>query len=183
MGLRGGAIASSRYAAGLVRECGGERHRASPHVDRYGPGVPVRVEMYDKDRNGTLSRQESESTRVNGFEHLYDIGYFLRLEVDGAAKKPDRATEFEASVANGLLVYSFFVPLHLSISASWSTLGISVMDETFFVDFAISEAVIGSVPPSELETTAPRVEKQQTSSSGWNVMLQQVELKLRRKPA
>lgn len=141
------------------------------------------IEMYDGDRNGALSRPESETTRVEGFEHLYDIGYFLRLTVNGAEKKPERAKEFLARVERNMLVYSFFVPLRLPVAGAGSTVTLAVMDDTFFVDFAVPESGVTARTPAELESQVRLVRKPQTSSSGWSVMLQQVELRLHKRPA
>jgi ABC-type uncharacterized transport system substrate-binding protein len=141
------------------------------------------LKMYDTDGNGALSPAESESTRKEGFEHLYDLGYFLKLEVNGAVRKAGRATEFTATVEKGSLVYRFFLPLAVSAGTGWSTLVVSVMDDTFFVDFAIPEGAVRASPPQGIETTLRRLEKPQSSSAGWSVTLRQVELKLRKKPA
>jgi hypothetical protein len=80
-------------------------------------------------------------------------------------------------------VYSFFVPLRLKVTRGWNSVGISVMDDSFFVDFAIPEGGVRSDPPAGLENSVRRLSKPRKSSAGWTVVLQQVELKLRTKPA
>ena len=141
------------------------------------------IETYDGNRDGSLSPAEIEKTRTGGFEHLYDWNYFLRLEVDGKERKPERGTEFTARIERGLLTYTFFMPMKVDVSSRASSIGVIVMDETFFVDFRIPEGGIAADAPADLDARASLGQVRQTASAGWVVTLQQVQLRLQRNQA
>jgi len=141
------------------------------------------IELYDTSGDRRLDEAEVRGIRTDGFEHLYKRSYFLQLKVDGRARKPETATDFQARVDKGLLVYSFFVPLKLAATARDSTVTIAVMDDTWYVDFRVPEGGVASSQPRSLEVSARAAQQRETSPEGWVVNRQEVRVQFRRRAA
>lgn len=91
---------------------------------------------YDTDRDGRLSPQEVSTLRTSAFEHLIDCEYYLVVEVRNLLATPTRATNFDARIEDGRVIYDFQVPLKVTIR--WEDVpdvSLFLFDRTYFIDF------------------------------------------------
>lgn len=94
------------------------------------------IKDYDKNSNGRIDLNESETIRIESLSRLYESEYYLVVDVDGLRGMPLEAVDFEATVDDGQLTYTFRVPLEITIR--WEDLnkvGIYLFDPSYFVDF------------------------------------------------
>ncbi len=95
-------------------------------------------EEYDSDANGTLSKAEQLEVYKHSFRDWKRGDYFGFLRLNGESHPFPIATKFSARFLDGnRIAFSFFVPLNLPLSEAPQELGVTFMDEVFYVDFGI----------------------------------------------
>ena len=91
---------------------------------------------YDADKDGRFSSQEVSALRASAFEHLIEREYYLVIEVRNLLATPTRASNFDARIEDGRVIYDFGVPLKVIIR--WEDvpdISLFLFDRTYFIDF------------------------------------------------
>ncbi|MCK5737142.1 MAG: DUF1007 family protein, partial [Spirochaetaceae bacterium] len=94
------------------------------------------IRDFDRNKDGIIDADESESIRQESLAGLYESEYYLIIDIDGLRAMPLEVQEFQASIDNGQLTWKFRVPLEIPIR--WGDLekvGIFLFDPSYFVDF------------------------------------------------
>ena len=97
--------------------------------DMYSAGI---VFDFD-DGDGVFSEQESAVVKRENFNNLKEYGFFLDIVIDRTPFTVVFVQDFVATIKDGQLVYSFFVPCHVSAGYHIKKVQVMVVDETNFV--------------------------------------------------
>jgi ABC-type nickel/cobalt efflux system permease component RcnA len=98
------------------------------------------IEDFDSDSDGTLDPDETETLRRESLSGLYRYEYYLIVDIGGLRGTPLEAVNFQATISDGRLVYSFRVPLEITIRwEDMEKVGIYLFDPAYFVDFRSDE--------------------------------------------
>ena len=93
---------------------------------------------FKPDGEGKFSAKQTAGIKSGAFDNLENYHYFLVFTVDGKRLSKLRIQQFTPSVIDGgKLVYSFFVPLDVPVSAEEHAVRVTVYDDTYFVAFDI----------------------------------------------
>ncbi|HVP18591.1 MAG TPA: DUF1007 family protein [Spirochaetia bacterium] len=96
---------------------------------------------FKPDVDGNFSARVTGQIKSGAFDNLENYHYFLAFLVGKKPLKKIRIEQFTPSVVEGKqLVYSFFVPLDLPVSAEEQTVRVTVYDDTYFVAFDLMHA-------------------------------------------
>lgn len=88
----------------------------------------------DADQNGTLNQREKQNVRKTYFNNLKEYKYFSRIAVDGSPRPTEAVSDFQVTVKNGRIVYTFFVPCRIPASKAEQKVVIGVYDDTYYCD-------------------------------------------------
>jgi len=110
--------------------------------------------------DGSFSPQTGGAIKSNDFDNLENYHYFLAFFVGQQPVKKIRIQQFLPSVADGSrLVYSFFVPLNLQVSAADRTLRVTVYDDSYYVAFDVMHTADVQVQGNDAVAVDLSVEK------------------------
>ncbi|MGA2761924.1 MAG: DUF1007 family protein [Spirochaetia bacterium] len=91
--------------------------------------------------DGGFSAKQTAAIKSGAFDNLENYHYFLVFFVGKKPLKKIRIEQFTPSVVEGSkLVYSFFVPLDLPVTAEEQSVRVTVYDDTYFVAFDLMHA-------------------------------------------
>lgn len=85
------------------------------------------------DGDGVFSVQENMVLKKENFDNLKEYGYFVDVVIDHTPFNVVFVKDFVATIKNGQLIYSFFVPCHVSASHHTKMVQVGVVDESNFV--------------------------------------------------
>ena len=94
---------------------------------------------FDKNKDKKLDKAESAEVQKNAFSNLKNFNYFTHLRVDGEKVKIMAVRNFKPSVEDGKVVYRFTVDLPQPVDPNAKAVGLSVYDDTFYVDVAFAK--------------------------------------------
>lgn len=106
------------------------------------------LDVVDKDRNAALSRQEAVEIQALFKEGFREFNYYTQARINGAPFKAKWVTDFSAALEEGVLVYRFFVPCHVSAGPRPKEVRVAVYDETFYTFVAYAREGGESPDPS-----------------------------------
>ncbi|WP_028575664.1 DUF1007 family protein [Desulfonatronovibrio hydrogenovorans] len=101
------------------------------------------IDEYDTDKDGQFSPEETQRLYQEAFKNLKNHGYFTRVLNNGQEIPVREIQNFSVRIENNMAVYSFFVPLNISIDSSTKDIFIAVYDESFYCQIFF--------PPQEVE--------------------------------
>ncbi|MGA2613213.1 MAG: DUF1007 family protein [Spirochaetia bacterium] len=91
--------------------------------------------------DGNFSAKQTAQIKSGAFDNLENYHYFLAFFIGKKPLRKIRIEQFTPSVVEGTkLVYSFFVPLDLPVTADEQTVRVTVYDDTYFVAFDLMHA-------------------------------------------
>ncbi len=91
--------------------------------------------------DGNFSAKQTATIKAGAFDNLENYHYFLAFFVGEKRLKKIRIEKFSPSVVEGgKLVYSFFVPLDVPVTADEQAVRVTVYDDTYFVAFDLMHA-------------------------------------------
>ena len=137
---------------------------------------------YDKQNKGSFTASEASELQKGAFDNLKNYHYFLALFVDGRAIALPPIRNFVPSIEGGRLVYSFQLPLGISIPPAGREIRLTIYDDTYYVAFdKMSPADISEVDADALDA-AVSIEKTKVKAS-WpgQFMPDQIVLRIKRK--
>lgn len=94
------------------------------------------LEDFDKNRNKRFDAAELKTLEEGAFSNLRFLSYFthIRIGKDAAAPKPVEHVEgFNATVKQGIVHYTFTVPLETPVDPRETPFAFSVYDDSFYV--------------------------------------------------
>ena len=97
------------------------------------------INSYDTDKTASITTQESRNLHDNAFQHLHNVDYFLKTELNGNPLDIPIAEEFEAAILNDQMIYRFTLPINLNWN-ELSDVGFTMFDESFYISFLMEEA-------------------------------------------
>jgi len=89
---------------------------------------------YDTDASGSFDPAETAVIRKEVFSNLKKYGYFSLITIDARPFEVAYISEFAAGIDGGALVYTFFIPCHITAASSAKEIRISVFDESYYTD-------------------------------------------------
>jgi ABC-type uncharacterized transport system substrate-binding protein len=96
---------------------------------------------FKPDGEGRFSAKKTAGIKAGAFDNLENYHYFLVFSINGKRLRKLRIEQFTPSVIDGgKLVYSFFVPLEVPVSAEEQNVRVTVYDDTYFVAFDLMHA-------------------------------------------
>lgn len=93
---------------------------------------------YDPGHTGRFDASRAAALKEGAFDNLVNYHYFVAIWVGGKPLKKLVIRKFAPSVAEkGRLVYSFFIPVKVPVTAEDQTVLLTVYDDTYYVAFDI----------------------------------------------
>lgn len=117
-------------------------------------GFPVQLagDFADMPKSGPVGSRYVAMFRSQAFDSLRGADYFTHLYVAGRPAKLKDARDFNVTVVNGHIVYSFVIPLAEQVDLKQSAVKLGIWDDTFFVDF---QAAANTKAAVTFDTGAP----------------------------
>lgn len=88
----------------------------------------------DADGNGTLSPAEQKKVEKTYFQNLAEYDYFTHITIDGTAARITTAENFQVSLGEARVIYSFFVPCRVPATKQRKKVVIGIYDHTYYCD-------------------------------------------------
>jgi ABC-type uncharacterized transport system substrate-binding protein len=107
---------------------------------------------YDVDGNGLFSNSEKQVLKKEVFDYLKNFEYMTHIDIDGKVFKVKYIKNFVPKINDGLLIYHFFIPCHVSASHRFKRIAFSVYDKELFVGFSSKENAVTMKKQSQFET-------------------------------
>ena len=110
--------------------------------------------------DGNFTAKQTATIKSGAFDNLENYHYFLAFFIGKKPLKKIRIEQFTPSVVEGTkLVYSFFVPLNLPVTAEEQSVRVTVYDDTYFVAFDLMHADDVAVKGDEGVSVGLSIEK------------------------
>lgn len=115
---------------------------------------------FKPDAEGNFTPKVIATIKAGAFDNLENYHYFLAFFIGSKRLKKVRIEQFTPSVVEGKqLIYSFFVPLDLPVTAAEQTVRVTVYDDTYFVAFDLLHADDVTVKGDQGISVALSIEK------------------------
>lgn len=88
----------------------------------------------DADGNSTLSAAEKKKVEKTYFQNLATYDYFTHIRIDGTAAQITSAENFQVSIREARVMYSFFVPCRVPATQQQKKVVIGIYDNTYYCD-------------------------------------------------
>lgn len=92
---------------------------------------------YDKNRNGVFDRNEQAAIYNGAFINLKNFNYFTTIRTKNEPYLIKSVTRFKASLKNGKMGYSFFIPVKKDVNE----IIFSQYDNTYYTDINLSSKI------------------------------------------
>jgi ABC-type uncharacterized transport system substrate-binding protein len=133
--------------------------------------------------DGSFTPKAAANLKSGAFDNLQNYHYFLVFQVGSRALSKIKIEDFTPRVIGGLtLVYSFFVPLDIPVTATQQTIRVTVYDDTYFTAFDLMHVGDVTITGGDGVTCAVSVEKT-TVKPAWPGQYMPDQLVLRIKQA
>jgi len=87
---------------------------------------------YDKNKNGFLEKEEAAVVKEETFSYISEYNYFIFIKIDGKPFEVKFIKNFSAVLNNGELVYTFFVPCHVTAISNFKQIIVATYDPTYY---------------------------------------------------
>ncbi len=94
---------------------------------------------YDYNKNGQFEAGEVRDIEQNAFRNLRNFHYFTSVIREDDIDEIEEVRDFSAWLENDQLVYRFFVPYKVPLTAETGRLSLIIFDDTFFCDIMYTE--------------------------------------------
>jgi ABC-type uncharacterized transport system substrate-binding protein len=92
------------------------------------------IEEHDADGDGSFDAAELASLRDGAFSNLREFDYFTHARLDGAPLALTEVRDFAATIADGVLIYEFTLPLPEPIDPAAVSFAAGVYDPEYYVE-------------------------------------------------
>lgn len=97
------------------------------------------IEEHDADGDGAFDETETQAVREQAFANLREYDYFTHLRIDGKKLPLDQVTGFTAENDDGVLVYTFTMPLPEPVDPGARRMAAGVYDPEYYVEVLLDE--------------------------------------------
>lgn len=95
---------------------------------------------FDRNKDGALSPAEVKGVEQGAFSNLRNYHYFTYIITKDDRLEPVDVEQFDATVVDGKLRYTFFVPFRKQLASGWNELRVAVYDDTYFCAIDYNDA-------------------------------------------
>ncbi len=108
------------------------------------------IDSFDENRDKKFDANEIKVIKQEAFSNLENYHYMTYVYLNNQPNKFFPAEDFHASIKNGIVRYTFTLPVEIKADKSEKTLEISVYDDSYFMalNFTDSVKVETSTPPA-----------------------------------
>ena len=107
------------------------------------------LDLIQEDMDGVLSEQEVQAIADQSFTVLREYDYFTGIIINDDRFDVNWATDFDAELIDGKLVYHFFVPCHVTATTQEKEIVVAVYDESFYTFIKYGEEGKPSIDPTQ----------------------------------
>ena len=97
------------------------------------------IEEHDANGDSSFDAAETASVREGAFANLKDYDYFTHARIDGESQPLTDVQDFQATVADGVLVYEFTLPLPEPIDPAQVSFAAGMYDPEYYVEVLLDE--------------------------------------------
>jgi len=97
------------------------------------------IEEYDENLNGEFDKTEVDRLYKTAFINLRKSEYFTHIYIGDDKLIAKSASGFKASIVNGEMVYSFLIPVKISVTTEPKNISIYCYDDSYYMDIMIDE--------------------------------------------
>lgn len=91
------------------------------------------IQEFDIDANGKFDEKEIKNLKKGAFSNLKEHHYFTDLTINGEEFQIKEVESFTARIAEGVMIYKFFLPCELNATLKKQEIKIAVYDPTYYV--------------------------------------------------
>ena len=100
------------------------------------------MDEFDEDFDEQFNKEEQKVIYSKAFTNLKKFNYFTEIIIDGKAFDIKYVTNFTASLNDGIMVYSFFIPCHISANNTNRKVDIYTYDNSYYMDLSLASSDI-----------------------------------------
>jgi tRNA threonylcarbamoyladenosine biosynthesis protein TsaE len=97
------------------------------------------IEEHDADGNGEFEPAELAGVQAGAFSNLAEYGYFTHARLDGEPVALDQVEDFQATIADGILIYEFTLPLPEPVDPAAVSVAVGVYDAEYSVEVLLDQ--------------------------------------------
>jgi len=97
------------------------------------------IDTFDPKKKGRFDEKAVKELYKRDFDNLKNSDYFIHLSLAGKKLPIREVSDFSAAVVKGRVVYRFTARLPSPVDPVGTTIGLSVYDESYFVEVAFAE--------------------------------------------
>ena len=101
----------------------------------------IMLDEYDENSDGEFDKKEIDRLYKNAFVNLKKSGYFTQIYIENQLVKIKKITTFKASINEGKLIYSFFIPINITLHKSATNINVYCYDESYYMDIMMDEDI------------------------------------------
>jgi ABC-type uncharacterized transport system substrate-binding protein len=137
---------------------------------------------YDPNKDLIFDAKETQNLKDEAFSNLKNFGYFTHIYVNGNQIDINTVKDFKATVNNGQMVYTFYIPTSIVATSDYKKVNIYLFDENYYMDMYLQSDF-----PVRFENASPfsftyDIIEDETKSFYFNQIYPQViRLKFRKK--
>ena len=94
---------------------------------------------HDINKNGKFSKDEIEKIKNEAFSNIKNFHYFIYILINGEMFDIKWVTDFYTRIEEGLVIYSFFIPCHVTAGSRHKQIKISVFDRDYYSLISLAE--------------------------------------------
>ncbi len=121
------------------------------------------IEDFDADKNGAFDAEEAAALEQATFVGLSEFGFYTHLRIDGLGYSPQTVENFQPTIQDDTVLYSFVVPLPEPADPSRQAVDVAFYDESYYTDLYTEDGWIsisgdrtaGCVPTLRQDTDTP----------------------------
>lgn len=106
-------------------------------------------ELIEENGDGKLNDAEVAAIERESFGSIKDYNYFTKMLIDGQDFPVEWATDFDAFMDQGKLVYTFFIPCHVAAPPTPREVKVAVFDPSFFIYVAYAGKEGSGIDPTQ----------------------------------
>ena len=99
----------------------------------------IMINEFDKDFDEEFSKEEQKTIYKTAFSNLKKFGYFTEIYIDNKAFNINYITNFSAIIKDGIMIYSFFIPCHITGRSTDRKVDIYTYDSSYYMDVSLND--------------------------------------------
>ena len=99
----------------------------------------IMLDEYDENSDKKFDNNEINRLYKTAFINLRKSDYFTHIYIDDKLVKIKKVSNFKASIKEGEMQYSFFIPIKIDIDKSATNINIYCYDDSYYMDIMMDE--------------------------------------------